>query len=514
MSCLGGPANPPASRPETLGITRAASGSVAHAVAWTGVAKWLTQLVTWASTILVVRLLTPEDFGLVGMAQIFVSLVMIFTEFGLATAIIAYPELGEEQIGQLNTLSIIAGTVAVLIMCAVAVPIGRFFTAPQLPLVVTAIASIFAINGFRIVPNAILQREFRFRYLAIAESIPSIVGAVAMIGFAALGFHYWTLVIGTVLGSLVATALTVAGRPCRLLWPQLTPEVSSVLKVSWHLWVTRLVWWVQVNADGLVVGRFLGNGPLGAYAMTMSVASQPLDKITSLVTQVSPPFFSAAQADQAALRKMLLVLTGVLAVIVFPMAGGLTVVAPEFVLTILGAKWAAVTPALQLLSTAAAFRSIESLLSPIVVVTGGTRLFMYLGVIEAAIMSLTFYVGSGFGITGVALGWLVVYPILQLPIYVWVFRRTGVGLTEYFSTLWPALRATVLMVAAVMGLNLIMPFDSPASQRLIAQVGLGAGTYILISLLQRRRLHAMYRDFRALGQLTAPLRLPEASRRA
>jgi O-antigen/teichoic acid export membrane protein len=189
-----------------------------------------------------------------------------------------------------------------------------------------------------------------------------------------------------------------------------------------------------------------------------------------------------------------------LAIAVFPIAGGLTIVAGEFVLTVLGPKWAAVTPALGLLSAVAAFRSVESLLAPVVVVTGGTRLFMYLGFIEATIMVLTFYVGTGYGITGVALGWLLVYPFLQLPIYVWVFRRTGVRLAEYLDVLWPALRATCLMVAAVVGLKLIMPPGWPAPQRLVAQVGLGVATYMLASLLQRRRLQAMYHEFRALSR--------------
>lgn len=496
---LGGPATAPPLRPRALAVVRAASGSVAHALAWAGAAKWASQLVSWASTILVVRLLTPEDFGLVGMAQIFISLVTIFTEFGLATAIIAHAELTEEQIGQLNTVSVLVSSAAVLITCIAAAPLGRFFMAPQLPLVVMAIGSVFAISGFRIVPNALLQREFRFRYLAVAEAIQSIVVAGAMIAFAALGFRYWTLVIGTVLGSIVTTTVTVVGRPCRLVRPRLR-EISSILRVSRHLLITRFVWWVQISADGLIVGRFLGKGPLGAYAMTMSVATQPVDKITSLVTQVIPPFLSAAQKNPLALRHLLLVLTGVLAVAVFPIAGGLTVVAQEFVLTVLGPKWAAVAPALGLLSSLAAFRSVESLLAPIVVVTGGTRLFMYLGFIEAAIMSLTFYVGSGFGITGVALGWLVVYPIMQLPIYVWVFRRTGMQLAEYLSVLSPALRATGLMVAAVMGLKLLMPPDWPAPQRLVTQVGLGVATYVLVSLLQHRRLQAMYQEFRALGR--------------
>jgi PST family polysaccharide transporter len=492
-------ATAPAPRPQILDVARAASGSVAHAVAWAGLAKWLTQLVSWASILLVVRLLTPEDFGLVGMAQIFVSLVTLFTEFGLATAIIAQAELTEEQIGQLNSVAVIVSAVAVLITCAAAAPLGRFFMAPQLPLVVMATSSVFAITGFRIVPNAVLQREFRFRYLAFTESIPSIVAAGAMIGFALLGFHYWTLVIGTVVASALVTILTVVGRPCRLVRPRLS-EISSVLRVSRHLLVTRLAWWVQVNADGLVIGRFLGKGPLGAYTMTMSIASQPLDKITSLVTQVTPPFLSTAQTNRLALRHLLLVLTGMLAIAVFPIAGGLTIVAGEFVLTVLGPKWAAVTPALGLLSAVAAFRSVESLLAPVVVVTGGTRLFMYLGFIEATIMVLTFYVGTGYGITGVALGWLLVYPFLQLPIYVWVFRRTGVRLAEYLDVLWPALRATCLMVAAVVGLKLIMPPGWPAPQRLVAQVGLGVATYMLASLLQRRRLQAMYHEFRALSR--------------
>ena len=272
VSRLGGPATAPVLRPRALGVARAASGSLAHAVAWAGIAKWAGQLVSWASTILVVRLLTPEDFGLVGMAQIFVSLVTVFTEFGLAAAIIARAELTEEQIGQLNTVAVIVSTAAVLITCAAAAPLGRFFMTRQLPLVVMAIGGVFAIGGFRIVPNALLQREFRFRYLAIAESIQSIVVAVAMIGFAALGFHYWTLVIGAVLGSTVTTVLTVVGRPCRLIRPH-RAEILPVLRVSWHLLVTRLVWWVQISADTLIIGRFLGKGPLGAYAMTMSVAS-------------------------------------------------------------------------------------------------------------------------------------------------------------------------------------------------------------------------------------------------
>jgi O-antigen/teichoic acid export membrane protein len=269
--------------------------------------------------------------------------------------------------------------------------------------------------------------------------------------------------------------------------------------VSRHLLVGRLVWWVQTNADALIIGRLLGKGPLGAYAMTMTMASLPVEKITSLVTQVSPPFLAAVKGDQQALRHLLLVLTGVLSVFVFPVAVGLAVVAEDFVLFALGPKWAAVIPVLRLLSILAAFRGVQTLLSPAVVVTGGTRLFMYLGVIEAAIMSMVFYVGSGFGITGVAVGWLLVHPIMRLPVYAWIFRSTGMTLAEYLSVLWPSLRATLLMAAGVIGIKIVMPSAWSTPVKLAIQVGLGILIYTLVSLLQRRRLWGMYEGFRALG---------------
>ena len=104
--------------------------------------------------------------------------------------------------------------------------------------------------------------------------------------------------------------------------------------------------------------------------------------------------------------------------------------------------------------------------------------------------------------------------MMQLAIYVWVFRRTGVRLAEYLGALWPALRATAPMVLAVMGLKLAMPLAWPAPQRLAAQVGLGVATYMLVSLLQHRRLRAMYQEFRALGRATEPGQRPELPSRA
>jgi hypothetical protein len=119
-------------------------------------------------------------------------------------------------------------------------------------------------------------------------------------------------------------------------------------------------------------------------------------------------------------------------------------------------------------------------------------------------MVLTFYVGSSFGITGVALGWLLVHPIMRLPVYLWIFRGTGMTAGEYLSVLRPSLCATALMVAGVLGLSMTMPQAWSTTVRLVAQVGAGIAVYGVVSLVQRRRLQSLYADFRALGRALTP----------
>jgi PST family polysaccharide transporter len=465
-------------------------------------AKWVAQMVSWVATVFVARLLTPDDFGLLGMAQVFIALVAIFSEFGLATAIIAHVELTEEQIAQLNAVAVLVGIAALLLTCAAARPLGHFFLAPELPPVVVATSAVFAITAFRTVPQALLQRELKFRYLAITESIQGVLVAGTTLLLAVLGFRYWALVVGTVFGSVIGTAVAVYGRPCPFARPHFR-TLASILTVSGHLLVGRFSFWAQTNVDSVVIGRLLGRGPLGVYSMAMTLASLPLDKITVLLNQVSPPFLAAAQSDRRAVRHLILVLTGVLAIVVFPIAAGIALVAEESVLLILGLKWVDVVRPLQLLAIWAMFRSLAAILPPVVLITGGTRFFMYVSLVETALMSLAFYVGSGFGITGVAAAWLLVYPIMRVPLWIWVFRHTEVTLPAYLAALRPAVRATTLMSVCVIGIKLLSPSEWSALEHLALEIAGGAVFYVVAAGLQWRELRVLYQQFRALGRPVA-----------
>jgi len=167
---------------------------------------------TWLSMIVAARLLAPGDFGLLGMPQVFLGLVTMLSEFGLATAIIAQPSIDDEQVGQLNSLALLVGAGAVAVTCTAARPLGSFFDTPELPMVVAATSSVFVISGLRAVLGALLQKELKFRYVALAESAQALAGAVTMVVLSVWGFRYWALVFAPVVGNLESLA-GVGGSP-------------------------------------------------------------------------------------------------------------------------------------------------------------------------------------------------------------------------------------------------------------------------------------------------------------
>ncbi|TMI98191.1 MAG: hypothetical protein E6H01_12615 [Bacillati bacterium ANGP1] len=148
---------PALTAPESVADTRTLDRSLVQGIAWTGGAKWAGQLVAWASTLIVARLLTPEDYGLVGMASIFLGLVTLVSEFGLGTTVITLRDLREDQVAQLNSISLLVGVGSFALCGAAAIPIGRLFHAPELPAVVVAMSAAFVITAFKTVPFYAVQ---------------------------------------------------------------------------------------------------------------------------------------------------------------------------------------------------------------------------------------------------------------------------------------------------------------------------------------------------------------------
>jgi len=457
-------------------------------VAWTASGKWLSQLITWTTTLIVARLLAPSDYGMVGMAVLCLGLVTLFSEFGLGTAIVTLRDLSDDQISQLNTLSLLLGLIGFSICLAAANPIGKFFKTTGLPLVVKVMSLAFVISAVRTVPYSLLQKNMRFKLLAVIDGLQSLVQAISTLLFAFLGFGYWALVLGNLSVSVASTGLTLIWKRQHFAWPRLS-MLREPLVFSWHLVVATLGWYIYDNSDFLIAGRVLGPSPLGVYTMAWTLAHSPVDKLTVVVNRVTPSILSSAQLDFGALRRYLRTITEGLALIVFPATLGMALVANEFVHVALGLKWGGVVLPLELLALHAVIRSNVVLVVPFLNVIRETRFVMWNSLAALIILPASFYVGSRWGTGGIAGVWVFVYPFLQIPFYWRLFQRINMSIADYLQALWPALSGCILMAIAIELVKRQFSPDSPTYLQLATEIIVGAVVYaVFLTSVHQSRL--------------------------
>jgi O-antigen/teichoic acid export membrane protein len=429
--------------------------SLARAVAWNAAARWASQILSWISTIVVARLLTPDDYGIIGMAGLYLNLALYVSQAGIGDAIIALRDLTRRQIAALNTFAIILGTALAGLTCIVAKPIAYFFSVPALTKVLLVCSLIYIFGSFQIVPRALLQKELRFKLLAAIESVRTIFQVLATILFAWLGYRYWSLVIGFLVSSASTSVLILYWKRHEFAIPKFA-EAKRELEFSRQIIISRIAWYAYENADFGVAGRVLGKAPLGNYTVAWNISSAPLEKIANLVTGVTPAYFSAVQTDRSELRRYLLRLTEVLSFVTFPACIGLAMVADFLVLGLLGAKWSGVVAPLRLLGLFVAVRSLTTFLPNLLTAIGDSAFVMWAMTLSALAMPFAFWLGSHWGTAGIAAAWLVAYPIIIAPVYYRTFQKTGTNAKEYVLVLFPAINASIIMAVALFGLRSVI----------------------------------------------------------
>jgi O-antigen/teichoic acid export membrane protein len=462
--------------------------SALSGVAWSGASKWTTQLLSWTSTILVARILLPSDFGLLTMAAVFMGAVAMLSEFGVGTAVITLREMPAEEVRQVNGLSVLLGLGGTLLTAAMCYPLGVFFRAPELPPVLLATGLTFLIASFQTVPAALLRRERDFRTLAIIDVTRGVVMPLVTLAGALLGLRYWALVLGTITGAVVTTAMTLRYRREPFARPR-PDALSHVLHFSRHILVSRLAWVVYQDGDFAVAGRRLGQVAVGNYSLAWTIASSPIEKVTMVLSDVTPTLFSAVQHDQPALRRYFLNLSEIVCLATFPAAVGLALVSQDLVAVLLGPKWSGAAGPMALLALYAGARSVTGLFGHLFAAARETTYLMWSSLVLAALLLVGFYIGSFWGGTGIAAAWLVVHPSFSVVVFARVRRVLDLGPSEYLRALRLGLDGTVAMATVLVGFQLLVAPAWGAPVRLIVSVVLGASTYGLSTwLLHRARL--------------------------
>ena len=480
--------------------------SLASGIAWTGGMRGVTQGVQWLAALLVVRLLTPADYGLVGMAGVYLGLVRMLSEFGLGAAIIQHRYLTREQIARLGGVSVAFAVMFALLSIGAAKLIAAFFGEPAVEDIILVLSLTFVFSGIDVLPRSLLKRDLQFKRLAWVQASENLSYAVSVLTLAALGFGYWSLVLGALIGTLVRMVVAMAVRWHPIAMPRELHTIRAELLFGWHIVASRLAIYVRGFAHIAIVGKVLGTVALGAYNVAWMQANIAVDRVTALASEVTPSIFAAAQNDKAALRRYLRIVTEGIAFISFPATIGMALLADHFVLLVFGDHWSAAIMPLRLLALVGALRAITPILSQVLIATDQARLNMRFTVASAIVIPIFVLIGTRWGLTGAAVGWLVGQPLTMLPILLpQALEAVDMRMRDYLRAVWPAALACAVMAGAIVATRLLLPAEWPLALRFVIEVLVGVAVYGAgVFTSYRSRLATFFALVRA-GRGKAPL---------
>lgn len=470
--------------------TPAKPPSLASNLALRAATNWSSQIISWAALLVVVRLLSPADFGVVGMAVVLFGYLKFLGGFGIQATVLRHRDLSEETLAQLNTMGLVFGIGSFLLACLLAWPASRFFRAPRMApvAIVTCIALIPV--GVRSVPEGLMNKHMRLKSLSFFDALRDIMSAIVTVLLAWLGFHYWALVLGNLLSEIARCVVILSVQRHRYAWPRLS-TLGEPLRFGWRVLVWTFAWSTYNTLDNVTVGHSLGQASLGLYGMAWNLANTPLEKVVSLVTTIIPAYLSRVQKDKAALRHYVRSISEVIALATFPATIGLALVARQAVPLVMGSRWIGMVAPLQVLGAYATFRALVALLPKVLTAIGEAKYVMRVELVGLFLMPIAFWIGSHWGLRGVAFGWVFAYPFIAGAHYWKTLKEIEMSVGDYLRSLRPALDGSAAMILAVVVLQRTLPLTHFRWLPLVVEIGGGAAAYVatVLSLHRGRVLY-------------------------
>jgi PST family polysaccharide transporter len=448
---------------------------------WSSLSTAGKQVLSIASVATVARILGPGAYGIMGMAALLTTFLLYFRDMGTGLAIVQRPTISDRLLSSLFWVNFGLG-IALGLFLVVASPFAaKFFRTPELVPILCFLAISTWLTSSGVVHLSLLMRNMSFKTLAIVELGSGLVSYAVALSCAYSGLGVWSLVYANVAGTLFTTAGYWLGWRWRPSFEFDSAEVRSVAGFSLNFSGFGLVNYFARNADNIVVGRFLGQGPLGNYAMAYNLMLTPLQNVSSVIGQVALPAFSRIQDDNERFRSAYTRSCMLIGLITFPIMAGMGVVADPMIRAILGHKWVGAIALFQILAPVGLAQSVQTTVGQIYVAKGRTDWMFRMGFAFCAALIPTFLIGVRFGTTGVALAYCIVYlAILMVPSFMVPFKLIDLRFSAFARALLPQLAITLGMAAACFfWLRLLDSVSvSNAWMRLLTTVVLGIAVYV------------------------------------
>tara|TARA_Y100001972_G_scaffold128999_1_gene193312 strand:- start:3496 stop:4935 length:1440 start_codon:yes stop_codon:yes gene_type:complete len=415
-------------------------------IKWSFINKVLFQALSLMITIILARMLSPDEFGIFAMITVFASFATLFSDFGLGNSLIYYQDADERDYSTVFYANIIIGLLITLLFYFLAPTIAHFYNEPDLTRLIQIFSSVFLIQSVGQVSIALLRKNIKFKKLGIIENIALLLSGIIAVLASYFEMGAMSLVLKSIIYAFVLTISVLLFSRFKPYWyfslDRLKVLSGYGVQTMSNMFIT---YWIR-NADNLIIGKILGNVQLGFYNMAYKIMLLPINNISRVISQVMFPSFSSINNDLSRLRNSYLKIIQTVALLTFPIFGGLFMLSNEFIRLVLGSHWIEIDAYLPVLALVALPQSIFTLNGSVFQSIGRPDIPLKINLVSFPLYLLAFYFGLEMnGVTGLVYNYAILSAALFIPIYVLLAKHIKLSLLIFFNNLLPAITGTFVM---------------------------------------------------------------------
>ncbi len=399
-------------------MTDSLKHQVLHSLKWVALGKITTQIFRWLITFWVIRLLLPEDYGVVAMADIFFSFLTLFVGSLFTPVLIQTKDLTKQTLKQLFGMILVVHTSLFALQIILADVIGAYYQSDIVASILKVNAWCFLILAFGIIPAALLARNMEFKKVSIISGIANITAAITTLTMAYFGYGFWALIIGEIVSISLRTAMTLAISPITFLPSFKLAEVSHLIKFGGLLTGHAVFVYIFLHMDVAIAGRYMSAVEIGLFAVGLQFALMPLKKILPLLKQVAFPAFSKIQDQPERINAYIIKAQKLSLLISVPIFWGLAAVVDLIIPLILGDKWIEAVMPTMIILFVMPLRFCEELFEPALKSQKKVKHMLVNVWSMTVIMLISILLGIQYGAIGLASAWACGFPLAFIIIVI------------------------------------------------------------------------------------------------
>ena len=391
------------------------------------------------------RLLTPYDYGIISMVAVLMTFANMFSNLGLSTATIQRREINDVQVSTLFWVNAILGLLIALLIAATSPLLAWFYNAPELAWVTIALSTNFVILGLMVQHQALLTRQMLFYTLAKVHIFSSLIGVSVAILTALNGYRYWSLVFNVLTSSLSRLILFWLYSKWRPGPPRRHCGVRPMLKFGSDIVGFNIFNYFGRNLDNILIGRYCGSGALGVYSKAYQLLMMPITNIREPLNRVCMPALSRLQNDPEQYRNYYMKYLSILSLVSMPLVAFLFSCSDKIISLVLGSQWMQAAEIFRILALVAFIQPVASSRGMVLLSIGDSRRYLTLGAATAFLVSMSFLIGIHWGARGIAVAYAISIYTIVFPFLYLSFRKTPIRVSDFISAVRKPLVASLIM---------------------------------------------------------------------